>query len=294
MSPVLVVGVAGHDPFFLEQRVIQAGYSCRTVDTPEELRHLNGSIPAPTLIVDYSAGAESNVAAGFARFSAIYPDCPVIIITDPPGDAATKKAIELGVAGCLATDRLESDLKATLQSVIPAGSSNARSADVEDGWAMSYTIDNNPELLPLIVNEIRRRIADWQFRDPIDLVRITVALSESLDNALYHGNLELSSDLRQGDGRAWRDESLRRRYVTPYSDRRIRIRGRIDRDAARFTIRDEGPGFDSRQLRDCTETSNLELCSGRGLLLMRMYMDEVTYNAIGNEVTLVKRRPPVS
>ena len=60
---------------------------------------------------------------------------------------------------------------------------------------------------------------------------------------------------------------------------------------ARFTIRDEGPGFDPAMLSNPTQAENLERCSGRGLLLMRMFMDEVTFNSIGNEVTLVKRRP---
>jgi len=43
-------------------------------------------------------------------------------------------------------------------------------------------------------------------------------------------------------------------------------------------------------LPDPTEPANLEKASGRGLLLMRTFMDEVKYNDAGNAVTLVKRR----
>jgi anti-sigma regulatory factor (Ser/Thr protein kinase) len=57
---------------------------------------------------------------------------------------------------------------------------------------------------------------------------------------------------------------------------------------ARFVIRDEGPGFDPHKVPDPTDPENLERESGRGLLLMRSFMDSVAYNPTGNEVTLVK------
>jgi anti-sigma regulatory factor (Ser/Thr protein kinase) len=64
----------------------------------------------------------------------------------------------------------------------------------------------------------------------------------------------------------------------------------VEEDHGKFVIRDEGPGFDPRQLPDPTAPTNLEKPSGRGLLLMRTFMDEVVYNDAGNQVTLVKRR----
>jgi len=56
-----------------------------------------------------------------------------------------------------------------------------------------------------------------------------------------------------------------------------------------FVVRDEGHGFDFGSLPDPTEPENIELASGRGVLLMRSFMDEVMFNEIGNEVTMVKR-----
>jgi len=57
----------------------------------------------------------------------------------------------------------------------------------------------------------------------------------------------------------------------------------------RFVIRDQGPGFDPTSLPDPTAPENLEKVSGRGLLLMRTFMDEVHFNEVGNEVVLIKR-----
>ena len=56
-----------------------------------------------------------------------------------------------------------------------------------------------------------------------------------------------------------------------------------------FVVRDEGHGFDAGNLPDPTDPHNIELASGRGVLLMRSFMDEVMFNETGNEVTMVKR-----
>ena len=64
----------------------------------------------------------------------------------------------------------------------------------------------------------------------------------------------------------------------------------VENDHGAFVIRDEGPGFDPRELPDPTDPTNLERPSGRGLLLMRTFMDDVSYNDDGNQVTLIKRR----
>ena len=57
-----------------------------------------------------------------------------------------------------------------------------------------------------------------------------------------------------------------------------------------YVIRDEGPGFDVSGLPDPTDPANLDRPCGRGMLLMRTFMDNVIYNDRGNEVTLFKER----
>ena len=59
-----------------------------------------------------------------------------------------------------------------------------------------------------------------------------------------------------------------------------------------YVIRDEGPGFDPSEIPDATAPANLERPCGRGLLLMRTFMDTVDFNDRGNKVTLTKRRSP--
>ena len=62
---------------------------------------------------------------------------------------------------------------------------------------------------------------------------------------------------------------------------------RLTQTEATFVVRDEGPGFDVDSLPDPRDPENLTKPSGRGVLLIRTFMDEVRFNEKGNEITMV-------
>ncbi|MBV8232668.1 MAG: ATP-binding protein [Planctomycetaceae bacterium] len=68
------------------------------------------------------------------------------------------------------------------------------------------------------------------------------------------------------------------------------VHARLSRSEAIYVIRDEGPGFDPATVPDPTDPAHFETPSGRGLLLIRAFMDVVIHNPTGNQVTLIKRR----
>ncbi len=59
-----------------------------------------------------------------------------------------------------------------------------------------------------------------------------------------------------------------------------------------LAIEDQGPGFTPEAVPDPTLDENLEVPTGRGLLLMRAYMTSVEYVGRGNRVEMVYDRPP--
>jgi len=54
-------------------------------------------------------------------------------------------------------------------------------------------------------------------------------------------------------------------------------------------VEDEGPGFDRATVAVATDPANLERIGGRGLMLIRAFMDEVEHNEKGNRIALRKR-----
>jgi anti-sigma regulatory factor (Ser/Thr protein kinase) len=76
-----------------------------------------------------------------------------------------------------------------------------------------------------------------------------------------------------------------------YQRRRVHVRALFTRDEARFIIRDEGHGFNTQEMIAMDgDPSWLSSAGGHGLVLIRTFVDEVQFNPLGNEITLVKRR----
>jgi serine/threonine-protein kinase RsbW len=63
-------------------------------------------------------------------------------------------------------------------------------------------------------------------------------------------------------------------------------------DSVLIRIADEGTGFDASRIPDPLAPENLLRSSGRGVFLMRAFMDEVNFRQLspGTEITLIKRR----
>lgn len=91
-----------------------------------------------------------------------------------------------------------------------------------------------------------------------------IALDEAFVNAVKHGNKFDSNKL-------------------------VRICAEVSAKEARFTVEDEGDGFDVNAIPDPLDPANLFKTSGRGVLFIYNIMDEVKYNERGNRLTMVKK-----
>ena len=72
--------------------------------------------------------------------------------------------------------------------------------------------------------------------------------------------------------------------------KKVHVTYHVHADRFDVLITDEGPGFDPEDVPDPTAPENLERPCGRGLLLMRHYMTEVTFHPPGNRLTMAKVR----
>lgn len=128
--------------------------------------------------------------------------------------------------------------------------------------------------------------------DPKREKQVVTALTEALTNAIVHGNLEISSELRDEDcGRAFQTLIEQRQHVLPYRDRSVEVLTEVNNGSISWIITDEGKGFDVRSLPDPTDPENLLRCSGRGVLLMNAFSDELVYNERGNQVRMTVFAP---
>jgi CheY-like chemotaxis protein len=221
-----------------------------------------------------------------------YPSVPVIVMTAYGSEDVALQALQSGAAGYVPKRRLATELLGEVWDVlatVQADRGHRQVLECQASLEAHFVLGNDGALVPHLVGHLRGLLADARLCGGNDLLRVGIALNEALVNAIHHGNLEVNSALREGSERDYSEHLAERRRQSPYRDRRVRLTVRQTPDQVRYLIRDEGPGFDPRQLPDPRDPANLERASGRGLLLIRTFMDEVRHNDSGNEITLVKR-----
>jgi CheY-like chemotaxis protein/anti-sigma regulatory factor (Ser/Thr protein kinase) len=222
-----------------------------------------------------------------------HPSVPIVLVTAHGSEEIAARALRCGAASYVPKRYLGRDLAQVLKQIIAmAAPDPGRERVIEslDETRFRFTLANDESVVAPLVRRLEEVVLEMGLCDPADLIRVAVALRESIVNAIDHGNLELDSELRQDDERIYERLGDERRGQSPYRERRVRIDVGATRAEATFVIRDEGPGFDPSKLPDPTDPANLCRIGGRGLLLVRTLMDEVRFNATGNEITLVKRR----
>lgn len=86
-----------------------------------------------------------------------------------------------------------------------------------------------------------------------------VSMVEAVNNAIIHGNKL--------------DES-----------KSVKVEYEIDNDVFMFSIKDEGKGFDYKNLPDPTSPENIEKPHGRGIFLISHLVDELTFEDNGSKL----------
>lgn len=115
-----------------------------------------------------------------------------------------------------------------------------------------------------VQERIVKRLEELEF-PPRDVFGVRLALEEAIVNAIKHGNgMDLSKT--------------------------VRIAWTITDDRIRVVIEDQGKGFKPADVPDPTCDENLEKPCGRGIMLMRAFLNVCQYNKRGNQVTLEKIR----
>ena len=219
---------------------------------------------------------------------------PVILTTSQGSEEIAAKALRAGATSYVPKRDMASGLVPVVRQVMAVNQATQSVREVAK-FAIESTITlsfkNDELLVPKVISRLELPMVELDLFDEGERMQIAMALDEALLNAMVHGNLEVSSELRQtDDGKPYTDLIEKRKTESPYKDRNVTVHMQATNEAATFVIRDEGPGFDSAALRDPTDPENLERAGGRGLLLINAFMDEVKHNDAGNEITMIKRK----
>lgn len=150
-----------------------------------------------------------------------------------------------------------------------------------------FRVPTSCRLIPKLRDRLMRGIQDYHVVEGTKENHFCMALEEALNNAFYHGNLEISSELKEDGSSRFIDLAKERELLSPWCHRHVFVTELVSQFGLWITIRDEGSGFNVQAAIDRCNDPEALLASGRGLLLMRGFSDELFFNSAGNEVTLV-------
>ena len=205
---------------------------------------------------------------------------PIVVMTSHGSQELAAEALAVGAASYVPKSEANHELLNTVQHVLTLSTRRAVAPlPVElKQIRRVYVIHNDSQLITSLVGHLQENLVQVGLCDESDQIRFGVAIEEALINAMIHDSAQFDSLVQQ------------RRAEQPYKDRKIEVEIELSAKQATVTIGDQGQGFDPTTLPDPTDPENLEKISGRGVLLMRSFMDEVQFNESGNQVTLIKRK----
>jgi serine/threonine-protein kinase RsbW len=129
---------------------------------------------------------------------------------------------------------------------------------------VSYTLDSTLETVDHAEEQATRIATETGFSEE-EVMQISMAVRESAVNAVLHGN-----------------------NYSP--DKKVTLAFERNDNDFIITIRDQGHGIDLNNIPNPLAPENLLRTSGRGIFLMRSFMDEVEIrpSQTGTEVKLIK------
>jgi CheY-like chemotaxis protein len=226
-----------------------------------------------------------------AAIKADFPLVPVILMTARGSEEIAARALRAGAISYVPKRRLAEDLAPTVIRVLEGAIDDrvqARLMHALESSETTFVLRNDLAQIRALVRHLQEVLRCIPLSDETERLRVGVAVEEALENACYHGNLEVASAPGTSDRLGLMQRTRLRLVEMPYAGRRIHVQAKVNRREALFVIRDEGSGFDTARYTTGSLTDG-DGGAGRGIVLMRSVMDELHYNATGNEVTMIKR-----
>jgi len=243
----------------LEEVFSHVGHSVKVLNSRDEAMTTVEVDSFDLVITDLDVNVRDRVNSTNGHQPACLPDIPTDTL------AEQTKVFKLCAANFRRDEFDENELKDIVATVLDYKIRYVDRADVVADLRehIQFELPSALSLMHIVLEYLLKRVEKLGVVTSAQS-NLFVALDEAFVNAVKHGNKFDASKL-------------------------VQIGAEISRMEARFTIEDEGDGFDVNEIPDPLDPENLFKTSGRGVLFIYNIMDEVQYNERGNRLTMVKK-----
>jgi serine/threonine-protein kinase RsbW len=242
-----------------EEVFTHLGHVVDIVDNREDALRIDDIEDYDLVITDLDVGAPSTHQANNGTQPVCLPK------VDSTVDSGHVKAFKICATNFRREDLDEAELRDLIAMVLDYKIRFVDKADVVQDLHenIEFELPSVISLMHIVLEYLLKRV------EKLGVVKseqsnLYVALDEAFVNAVKHGNKYDAAKL-------------------------IRVTAEVTKEEARFTIEDEGEGFDVHNIPDPLDPENLFKTSGRGVLFIYNIMDEVKYNERGNRLTMIKK-----
>ena len=295
VQTILIVDAEEMTRFALQRKLSRSGYNIISLEKAEDALYLikSGDVKVDLVISDIKLYKMDGIEL-LRRLKAMDEPLPVLLLAGKGNMEDVISALRLGADDFIRKPFDTSDVVSSVHSIlrrkqeeIMAGAFG-RFLEYEK---TVYVMPNEVSLVNMISYQLTKNLIPTGFCNRTTAENISLALKEAIGNAMFHGNLEISSSIREQDGiKKFNEEIEKRKDIPLYKDRKVKIIQEETLDYIDFSIADEGPGFDYKSIPDPRDPENFFKNSGRGLLIIKVHFDEVYWNDKGNCIYLKKRR----
>ena len=218
-----------------------------------------------------------------------FKDIPVIATTDFNDDEVVINAFRAGAKNVIKKPERLNELENVLLPICEL-IKERKNRKFDPALIVSIEetmrISNDTSFIPEIVNHLQEQIKNTEFQSRFS--DLEISLYELIANAIEHGNLAITNEEKeQALGMNLFSELLQKRREHPdYADRFVTVTLLYSTGKLVITIKDQGNGFDHNNLFNSERPDMLSNC-GRGIMLTKVYCDELKYNEVGNQVTMI-------
>jgi DNA-binding response OmpR family regulator len=223
------------------------------------------------------------------------PLLPVVIVSSSDDAAYVQDALDLGAVNFVKKPIEAEEFRFVLDRIYRALREESDLREVLTRIVERRTVmtcPSQPGGLSQVVTYLGRELKNHYPGYVLPLADIKLALFEALANAMEHGNLEISFAEKSAamSVSGGMEVLMRERMADPTRSRRaVHLTAIYSNDQVEYRIRDEGLGFDPEEFQKERALADTTALHGRGLALIRHYMDDVRWNPQGNEIRMVRK-----
>ncbi|OEJ13169.1 response regulator [Brachyspira hampsonii] len=151
-----------------------------------------------------------------------------------------------------------------------------------------YLLENKLEDITPLIENLSAEVKKYIPNNEMDL--FAAALYEVIMNAIEHGNLNILYETKKN----WLKKNVYHKKLKELlktdkaKNTHVEITLQIEDDNIIIAVKDQGLGFKPKQEAKKINNDGFARESGRGIMMIKSYFDEVKFNKKGNVITLIK------